>query len=498
MPDATPSKLTSPNVEADEKTLHLLKSLLSAWQAAAIYDQNNNAFRSRRRELREAMNDVAPSGGTCRIDYQGGYIFFNGTRLNYDRDFSFGRALAFRLGGLRLGGLSIGTDVSPEMLDQALFALAQTDTRLDDPFAALQETWTSLGIDGINIEPMSDTVEDNDDTPESEAEREARRRRRAQALVQRAETVVHDMWDRVRDRNSFDAPATQRVVHLLIDQIAHDEPALMEFASLRDFDEYTYYHSVSVAIYSIAVGIRLGFNRHRLTQLGMAALFHDIGKVKLPKDLITKPDEFNDDDWVEIKRHPTLGALTLGNLRHIDADTATAIAGAFEHHLRTDMTGYPELSQPRTLHVFSRIIALCDAFDAMTSGRVYQKGHISPDEALRRLIHKGRQWYDPIIVKALVNVLGVFPVGTLVRLSDDSVAVVTQCNSDDLYAPDVLIIRDPEGMPVRRMARVAGQEADTPTAGPHITEVLNPETECIKVEDYIALNYQVPDEMAID
>lgn len=497
MSHKAPSSLASLNVEVDEKTINLLKALLSVWQAAAIYDQNNNAFRSRRRAFREALNAAATGAATCRIEYQGGYIFFNGIRLNYDREFSFGRALAFRFGGLRLGELTIHVDVAPEMLDQALFALAQTDTRIDDPFTALQETWATLGIEGIVIGRMSDVVDD-EDRDETEADREARRRRRAHALIQRAELVVHDMWDRVRDRNSFDAPATQRVVHLLIDQIAHDEPALMEFASLRDFDEYTYYHSVSVAIYSIAVGIRLGFNRYRLTQLGIAALFHDIGKVKLSRDLITKPDEFNEDDWVEIKRHPTLGALTLANLRHIDADTAVAMAGAFEHHLRMDMTGYPELSSPRTLHVFSRIIALCDAFDAMTSGRVYQKDHISPDEALRRLIHKGRQWYDPIIVKALVHVLGVFPVGTLVRLSDKSIAVVMKCNTDDLYAPDVLVIRDHEGMPVRRSLRVAGREAASDTGGPHIVEVLNPETEGINVEDYIALNYQVPDDVMID
>ncbi|GAB4326735.1 MAG: hypothetical protein Kow0074_21640 [Candidatus Zixiibacteriota bacterium] len=490
-----PSNLAAPNVETDPTTIQLLKALLSVWQAAAIYDQNNNAFRSRRRAFREALNAAAAGSGTCRIEYQGGYIFFNGTRLNYDREFSFGRALAFRFGGLRLGELSIRADVEPEKLDQALFALAQTDTRLDDPFEALQETWATLGIEGIAIGRMSE-VPDDDLNDETEAEREARRRRRAHALVQRAESVVHDMWDRIRDRNSFDAPATQRVVHLLIDQIAHDEPALMEFASLREFDEYTYYHSVCVAIYSIAVGLRLGFNRHRLTQLGIAALFHDIGKVKLSKDLITKPDEYNEDDWVEIKRHPILGALTLANLKHIDADTAVAMAGAFEHHLRMDMTGYPELSAPRTLHVFSRIIALCDAFDAMTSGRVYQKDHISPDEALRRLIHKGRQWYDPIIVKALVHVLGVFPVGTLVRLSDQSTAIVMKCNADDLYAPDVLVIRDSDGMPVRRSLRVAGRDREE--AVPHILEVLNPQTEMINVEDYIALNYQVSDDVTID
>lgn len=479
----------------------VLRAFYAAWRSAAVYDENNNAFRTRRAELEEALKQLSASGADCAITYQNDYIFFNGERLNYDREFSFGRSLAARFSELRLGGITITNGTPPREMDQVLFALASTDRRSTDPFASLEETWKAVGISRVMITPLA--------TKDPSEFLDARRldtnvdpamikRRRAHALFQRSEAVVQDFWERVRDRNSFDAGSVQRVVHQMIDEVAHDEDVLLEFASLKEFDEYTFYHSVNVAIYSIAVGMRLGMDRVRLASLGIAALFHDIGKVKLPRDLIAKPADFNDDDWDQIKRHPTLGALTLASMRQLDSETGLAMASAFEHHLKMDLTGYPKLSRPRTLHLFSRIISVCDAFDAMTSGRVYQKETISPDEAIRRLLYKGREWYDPLVMKAFVHVVGIFPVGTAVKLSDGSVAVVMKNDSADLYAPEVLIIRDADGNPMRKAQELRVRKKET-DAGEHlhIDSVLDACAEAINVEDYLGVMYDASDGGAI-
>lgn len=460
--------------------LRVLKALLAAWQSAAIYEDNNNAYRKRREEFHTALRDLFAEGSACRITYQGGFFFLNGNRLNYDHAFTFGRTLAARFANLRLGELTIASDAPSTAIDQALFALSHADIRDGDPYESVAQVWSELRISGVTIARLVDVTPGLDDT---RINREAIRRQRAQALFGRAEAVVQEMWKHVRDRNSFDAVTTQRVVHQLIDQIAQDESTLLEFTALKEFDEYTYYHSVNVAIYSIAVGMRLGLDRNRLTRLGMAALFHDIGKVKLPHDLIAKPEEFNEDDWVQIRRHPALGALTLANMRPIDADVGAAMAGAFEHHLRMDMSGYPQLSEPRELHLYSRIIALCDSFDAMTSGRVYQKDWMSPDEAVRRLVYKAREWYDPVVLKAFVHVLGVFPVGTVGRLSDGSTAIVTCNNPDDPYAPQVVVIREADGTTANRSLTLAGAAG---SKAPYLAAILNPDTEGISLGDYLA------------
>lgn len=483
----------NPRTEQYALAITVLRSLYAAWRAACVYDENNNVYRNRRDELTEALKRLFSSGAYCHVSYQNDYVFFNGERLNYDHDFSFGRSLAARFAELNLGGISIDPEASTAQVDQALFALAQADRKSEDPFAILKSTWDSLGMSSVSITPLS--MKDPSQFLDArklgqKVDVETLRRRRAHALFQRSESVVEEFWERVRDRNSFDAGAMQRVVHQMIDEVANDEEILLEFASLKDFDEYTYYHSVNVAIYSIAVGMRLGMDRVRLAQLGIAALFHDIGKVKLPRDLITKPTAYDDDDWEQIKKHPALGALTLASLRPIDADTGVSMAGAFEHHLKMDLTGYPRLSRPRTIHLFSRIIAACDSFDAMTSGRVYQKESISPDEAMRRMLYKGHEWYDPLVLKAFVHVVGIFPVGTVVKLSDNSVGVVTRNDSTDLYAPEVLIVRDPQGTPMRKALCLRKKKDAAEPDRICIDEVLDAAKSGINVEDYIGVIYQ--------
>jgi len=489
-----PAPQSHAELETETPALSVLKALLAAWQAAALYEENNTVYRSRREQLLKAVENSCATAGSCQIEYRGGYFFFNGDRLNYNREFHFGRALAFRFSALKLGELTFAAEAPSQSIDHAVFALAHADPRQDDPFSALSDAWSALRIEGITILPVSDAPAATIDREATLAERQAARRRRAHALFGRAESFVQEMWERVRDRNSFDASSLQRIVHQLIDQIAHDEETLLEFASLRDFDEYTYYHSVNVAIYSIAVGMRMGLGRGALTQLGMAALFHDIGKVKLPQDLITKPDEFNEDDWAQIKLHPILGALTIASLHQIDADIGSAMAGAFEHHLRTDMSGYPKISGPRELHLYSKIIALCDVFDAMTSGRVYQKVHISPDEALRRILYKGHEWYDPIALKALVHVLGLFPVGTVGKLSDGSIAIAVRNRPQDLFAPEVLIIREADETPTRRVTALAGAESGPDSELPSIEQIVNPDELGIRIGDYIAMSYQATED----
>jgi HD-GYP domain-containing protein (c-di-GMP phosphodiesterase class II) len=493
MSSSTSTEQKRLGAETEPTALCVLKALLSAWQAAALYEENNNAYRSRREHLLNVVGDACSEDGACQIGFQGGYFFFNGQRLNYDHEFHFGRALAFRFSSLKLGQLTFEPGAPIGMIDQTLFTLAHTDTKLENPYSALTDTWSALHITGVTIGPITDAPTDAFEGEDSSANRDAGRRR-AHALIGRAESFVQEMWERVRDRNSFDASSTQRIVHQLIDQIAHDEETLFEFVALKDFDEYTYYHSVSVAIYSIAVGMRLGLDRRSLTQLGLAALFHDIGKVKLPQDLITKPDEFNEDDWKQIKLHPILGATTIASLHQIDADIGGAMAGAFEHHLRMDMSGYPKITGPRQLHLYSKIITLCDAFDAMTSGRVYQKTNISPDEAIRRLVYKGREWYDPVVLKAFVHTLGLFPVGTVARLTDGSTAIVVRNRSEDLYAPEVLIIKDADGTPTRRAAHLTGP-SDKPDSAPlSIDQILDPDAENISIGDYIAVSYLAADD----
>ncbi|HUU46195.1 MAG TPA: HD domain-containing phosphohydrolase [Acidobacteriota bacterium] len=471
----------------DEMLVAALKAFFAAWRAAAVYDENNQGYQARRAELTDALQAIFKIDGEFAVVYQNDYFFINGRRLNYARDFTIGRSLATRFAELQLGGLTIQPDALPDHFDRAIFALAQADRRADDPFASLSDNLMTLGVAGMTITRMAAHSRGvfGETGPAAGIDPRTLRRRKARTLFQRTETVVQEFWERIRDRNSFEASPIQRVVHQLIDEVARDEDVLLEFAALKDFDEYTFYHSVNVAVYSIAVGMRLGLDRTKLASLGFAALLHDIGKVRLPRDLITKPSEYDENDWEQIKRHPALGALTIANARRIDSDVGSAMAAAFEHHLKMDLSGYPAVTRRREPHLFSRIVTICDIYDAMTAGRVYQKAPIPPDEAVRRILYKGREWHDPLVLKAFVNVVGIFPVGTLVRLSDGTAGIVTRNDANDLYCPHVLLIRSAAGEKMQTEVSLAVRGGTSPKDALHITDLLDPRKEGIHIEDYI-------------
>ncbi|MGB2696483.1 MAG: HD-GYP domain-containing protein, partial [Candidatus Zixiibacteriota bacterium] len=278
----------------------------------------------------------------------------------------------------------------------------------------------------------------------------------------------------------------KRVVQKLVDRIIEDEETFLGFTAIKNFDEYTYVHSATVCVLSILFGMRLGLDKKRVSELGFAALFHDVGKIKLPHDLITKPSEFDENDWNMIRKHPIFGAKSLLGIRSPDEYCQRAIIVAFEHHLNLDLSGYPEIKRPRELNLFSRIVSIADAYDAMTSGRVYLKSPISPDEALKKMLYRQGRFYDPVLLKVFINVVGIYPVGTLVFLNQGELGLILKVNSDDLARPVVRIIADKKGE-METTLEVDLREKDETTGEyrRHIVQSLDPSQYKIDLSKYL-------------
>jgi HD-GYP domain-containing protein (c-di-GMP phosphodiesterase class II) len=305
----------------------------------------------------------------------------------------------------------------------------------------VSERLTELGIDGISLLAADEKKKEVVLTEENRTYM----RRAARVTFFRAISVVQDAMFRTANDKDIDISKARRVVHSLIDRISQDECSLIELTNIRDFDEYTYAHSANVCVYALTMGIRLGLDRQQLSQLGFAALFHDIGKVKLPEDLIRKPDVFDENDWIQMQRHPLLGAKTILRNMRFDQHTARAALVAFEHHINNDYTGYPVLNNKRPTTLFSRIVSIADTFDALSSGRVYLKKSIPPDEVLRKMMYQMTVKFDDFLLKLFVNIIGVYPAGTLVLLSTEQLAVVSRNSSTNLSRPAVKLIGDKSG-----------------------------------------------------
>jgi HD-GYP domain-containing protein (c-di-GMP phosphodiesterase class II) len=259
---------------------------------------------------------------------------------------------------------------------------------------------------------------------------------------------------------------------------------------LRDYDEYTFTHSVNVCIISVIIGQKLGLAKTQLYELGLGALFHDIGKQRIDPGIVNKTSGLNDDEWAEMQRHPTEGLLALFGMRGLAEVPYRAMLMAYEHHMRVDLTGYPRNIRERRPTLFSRIVATADGFDAATSRRSYQQQPWTADEVLREMRDNPRRGYDPLLVKALINVTGVFPVGTVAILDTHELAVVTARNPDPtrVHQPVVKIIAGSNGVMLAEPFTADLAELDPATDRPRRTVVktIDPDQYGIRVSDYFA------------
>lgn len=254
----------------------------------------------------------------------------------------------------------------------------------------------------------------------------------------------------------------KRAIQNIIDLMVDDEAAVLGLTTLRCHDQYTHNHSVNVSLLSIALANRVGYPKVELADLGLAALFHDMGKSTIPMEVLNKPGEFTDEDWVAMRKHPTEGVLSLSKMRGITNLPGRMAAASFEHHMNQDFSGYPKLTVPWTISLTGRILTIADCYDAMTSSRVYRREPMSPSKVLNMMLSKSGKSFDPVLLKLFVNCVGIIPIGSLVMLETSELAVVLKPAEDKANGerPIVRVITDPQGNSVDHGREVDLTEKD--------------------------------------
>ena len=266
----------------------------------------------------------------------------------------------------------------------------------------------------------------------------------------------------MREGGSVGFKQAKRAIQNIVDLMMKDEAALLGLTTLRCHDQYTHNHSVNVALLSVALGNRAGYPKVELADLGLAALFHDMGKATIPLEVLNKPGEFSEDDWARMRDHPTEGVLGLAKIRGITSLPGRMAAASFEHHMNLDLSGYPKLKTPWTLSLTGKILTITDCYDAMTSSRVYRREPISPSKVLEIMFKKSGKSFDPLLLKLFVNCVGIIPIGSLVMLSTNELAVVLKPAQDraDAERPLVKVITDEQGTALENGREVDLTEKD--------------------------------------
>lgn len=265
-------------------------------------------------------------------------------------------------------------------------------------------------------------------------------------------------------------------------EIAVQDPLVISsLAMIKDYDNYTFNHSVNVGVIAMALAAHLKFEKQIIEIAGMAGFLHDIGKTMVSKSIINKPGKLTAIEFDEIKKHPEDGVKIIDKMAGLSPDIANAVLG---HHLRYNKKGYPEWAQSRDVGVMSRIIAIADCFDACTTLRVYQQP-MPPATAINRMKELAGEHLDPDLVKSFAVMMGKYPPGTLVRLNSNEIALVWKSSSINPDAPLVMVIFDPDGAKIAKpvieklLERGGGSQS--------IVGVVDPLKRGIDVGDYFKL-----------
>jgi putative nucleotidyltransferase with HDIG domain len=265
-------------------------------------------------------------------------------------------------------------------------------------------------------------------------------------LYDDASKVAGSLWESAAVEGKPDADAARGLVDSLAQAVAQNRTALLALTALKNYDNYTFTHMVNVSILTMGQARGLGIDGAALREFGLAALMHDIGKVKTPNEILNKPGKLTDQEFEILKRHTVDGAEILKSTPEIPP---LAPVVAFEHHLRSDGTGYPHGVQRSQLNLGTSLCGIADVYDAMRSQRVYQQAHPS-DRILAVLQRNDGKQFNQHLVRRFVQLVGIYPTGNLVKLDNGDIAVVVKPYAPDPYRPRVKVLIRASGQKVER------------------------------------------------
>lgn len=261
---------------------------------------------------------------------------------------------------------------------------------------------------------------------------------KAKKIHAEANHIIHNIMKDVRLGQQVRLEQVEPVVERMTESILRNGGALMSLCRVKNADDYTFQHSVSVCALQVSFCRALGLDTTTLHLAGIGGLLHDIGKVKVPSEVLNKPGRLTEEEFAVMKCHVVESKNILEQTEGI---SETSIQVAYQHHERHDGSGYPQGLKGEAISQMGKMAAICDVYDAITSDRCYHKG-LAPHEALRRIFEWSKFHFDPDLVQHFLRTIGIYPVGTLVLLESGRIGAVLEQSDANLLQPTVRVFYD--------------------------------------------------------
>jgi putative nucleotidyltransferase with HDIG domain len=441
---------------ADPRQEDLVRRLAAATRAAALYSSDHPLLRRGVEALAQLCQAAHQTVDPIVVGFIGDEVVINGQRLTKSGASLAGFAREFR--DREIEKISIGRGVSRDELLAFVLELAERRSPLP-----LQARLDQKGVRRITIGRIN--LEQQDDSSIGIAA--------ARRVYGTAVETAESLWQSAKAGEQPDPNAARKIIDSMAKLVSQDRTSLMALTAIKRYDNYTFTHMVNVSVIAMAQARALNLEGPLLREFGFAALMHDIGKVNTPLEVLNKPDKLTREEFDIMKQHVVDGAHIL---RRTPEMPALAPVVAFEHHLRQDLSGYPENVGHRELNLCTQIVSIADVYDALRSNRVYRQG-LPSDRIKAIMTQKDSPAFNGKLLRRFINLMGIFPVGTLVRLTSGEVAVVTHEHPSDPFRPQVKMVQDADGHRIEDPPLINTWETDGKGEFRHaVEEALDPDS----------------------
>jgi HD-GYP domain-containing protein (c-di-GMP phosphodiesterase class II) len=462
-----------------EKTL---RSFYKVVQTSKIHEINNELLKKCIKEFSDTLDAWWIEDDNLTIKLSHGRFLVQDEKLYFQREnLRLIKEMYYFFESRKLSGICFHSDrknFSPENI--LFFAHTLNDAAdKEDPLSWIIKEMQTKALSWVEILQIPNT-----DPKEQDFERkEMARKTYAHAL-----TSVKEVAQKINTQRQAGVRKLKRIVQNMVDILSEDESVLMGMSTMRDYDDYTYTHSVNVAILSLCLGKRIGLSRISLSHLAICGLVHDLGKLDVPKEVLNKPGKLTDEEFKEIQTHPIKSVNQIIKLRAPDDLKAKILLPPFEHHLKYDLSGYPRMHNKKSVSLFGRILTIADVFDALTSPRIYRPVANSPDIALEMMLKGSGKDFDPILLKAFINMLGVYPVGTLLKLDTGELGIVKDGpkNGNPARPQIILLTRNDNGKFKKgKSVDLSDKKPDSESFISNVIKSLHPSSIGVQPTDFI-------------